>query len=152
MNANILDQKLMALRKQEQEVRKQLINHLREIHRRELWKKLGYKSITEFCKKTLPYDEFQRREILIEIGAIITNAQMKDSDPRVQKRIESLKAWRKAKAAKADIAPFIIFSNKTLMVLAKEKPKTIKDLNDIPRLGPKRIELYGKEILRCLES
>jgi superfamily II DNA helicase RecQ len=120
------------------------------MQKRQLWKTLGFKSMKDFCTKELGYEVFETREILIGAGVIITSAQLSDSDPAIQKRIETLKAWRKQKASALKLSAFLILSNRTLMAIAKENPESTEALGQISGVGPKKIENYGGEILDCL--
>jgi len=83
---------------------------------------------------------------------ILTMAQMKDADPKVQKRIDTLKVWRRKASKENAISAFVVFPNRTLMEIAKENPKSIDDLYEINGLGDKRIASYGKAILKCLRN
>jgi ATP-dependent DNA helicase RecQ len=66
-------------------------------------------------------------------------------------RMEVLRDWRKTYADSLDLPAFVVFSNKTLYHLVHTNPRTLTALEDIHGLGPKKIETFGPQLLRCLE-
>jgi superfamily II DNA helicase RecQ len=150
MTDQAIEQSLTELRLREMDVRQELIEHIRKVQKRGLWKSQGCRSIKEFCMKILDFTEIETREVLVGAGVIMTSAQLSDSDPAIQKRIDTLKEWRKQKASAMKLSAFLILSNRTLMTIAKENPVSTEALVQIPGVGPKKIENYGDEILRCL--
>jgi len=61
-----------------------------------------------------------------------------------------LKNWRKEKAYKEKIKPYIIFSDTSLISICNSKPKTLDELLEIKGVGTKKIENYGHEILELI--
>ena len=61
-----------------------------------------------------------------------------------------LKQWRKARAYKENIRPYIIFSDATLISICNTKPKTLDELVEIRGVGEKKIRDYGDEILKII--
>ncbi len=64
---------------------------------------------------------------------------------------ESLKKWRKEKAYKERIKPYIIFSDTSLIAISNSKPKNLDELLEIRGVGSKKIEAYGKDLLNIIE-
>lgn len=64
---------------------------------------------------------------------------------------EVLKNWRKDKAYKERIKPYIIFSDASLIAISNGKPKTLDELLEIRGVGIKKIEAYGKELLNLIK-
>lgn len=64
----------------------------------------------------------------------------------------ALKKWRKEKATKLDCPAFVIFSDKTLIDLAKKNPGTIEELKYIYGIGDSKLEKYGWDILATLKT
>lgn len=73
-------------------------------------------------------------------------------DPAAQKIQAALKKWRKKTAQEDDVPPYIIFGDKTLNDIASKKPSAIDELYSISGLGDRKIEQYGKVILKIVES
>ncbi len=63
---------------------------------------------------------------------------------------ERLREWRYKLAQKQATAPFIIAHDKHLRAVAGLKPKTIQELLTVPGFGPKKVETYGKDILKIV--
>lgn len=61
-----------------------------------------------------------------------------------------LKLWRKEKAYRERIKPYIIFSDSTLIELVNKKPKDKEELMAIRGMGEKKFERYGKEVLELI--
>ncbi|WP_238915153.1 DNA helicase RecQ [Clostridium sp. YIM B02555] len=73
-------------------------------------------------------------------------------EPLLNKELfEALKKWRKEKAYKERIKPYIIFSDTSLIAISNSKPKTIEELLEIRGVGIKKIEAYGKELLNIVQ-
>jgi ATP-dependent DNA helicase RecQ len=65
---------------------------------------------------------------------------------------EALKKWRKEKAYKERIKPYIIFSDTSLIAISNSKPKTLDELLEIRGVGTKKIEAYGNELLNIIQN
>ncbi|MFT8348099.1 DNA helicase RecQ [Clostridium saccharoperbutylacetonicum] len=74
-------------------------------------------------------------------------------EPILNKELfEALRKWRKDKAYKERIKPYIIFSDTSLIAISNSKPKTIDELLEIRGVGIKKIEAYGKELLNIIQG
>ncbi len=65
-------------------------------------------------------------------------------------RFNALKAWRAEIAAEHNLPAYIVFHDATLAEMARERPATLDDLAGISGVGAKKLEAYGREILRLL--
>lgn len=63
-----------------------------------------------------------------------------------------LKLWRRERASKENIKPYIIFSDSSLIEIANNIPNTIEELLSIRGVGEKKVQKYGEEILRIINS
>ncbi|HMN68058.1 MAG TPA: HRDC domain-containing protein, partial [Bdellovibrionales bacterium] len=70
--------------------------------------------------------------------------------PEAEARALILREWRKRFAKERDVPAFIVFSDRTLRDLANKNPASLDELGDIYGLGPSKIELFGRELLREL--
>jgi len=68
-------------------------------------------------------------------------------DPAVLERFESLRRWRKERAAARDVEPDVLISNSTLMAIARRAPATLETLHAIEDLGECQFEEFGAELL-----
>lgn len=76
----------------------------------------------------------------------------KNSTPQIlssqeEQVFQSLKAWRKAKAAELDLPAFVIFNDKTLRDLAQRQPRTLDELRKIYGIGEAKLEKFGWDLL-----
>ena len=60
---------------------------------------------------------------------------------------ETLRAWRKAEAAKTGKPAFIVFSDSALAALVQAAPQTLSDLLRVSGFGPDKTERYGADIV-----
>jgi ATP-dependent DNA helicase RecQ len=67
-------------------------------------------------------------------------------------RFAALKAWRAAVARKHNVPAYVVFHDATLAEMAKAAPETLAALAGIGGVGAKKLEAYGREILRVLGS
>ena len=67
-----------------------------------------------------------------------------------QERFEALKAWRSEVAREHGLPAYVIFQNSTLAEMARLLPGDLAELGDVSGVGAKKLEAYGREILRVL--
>lgn len=60
---------------------------------------------------------------------------------------QELKEWRKATAATAKIPAFVVFTDSTLLAIAKNMPQTVAELLAIPGIGKQKLQLYAAQVL-----
>ncbi len=68
------------------------------------------------------------------------------------KLLDKLKAWRLKRAAADQMPAYIIAHNAFLDELAMRKPANTQQLLAVKGFGPRKVELYGEEILQVLAS
>ena len=69
-----------------------------------------------------------------------------------QERYDMLRLWRNERARDLGYEAFMIASNSHLLSVAKSAVETPDDLLKIKGFGPKKVELYGEEIVALLNS
>ncbi|MGA7179836.1 MAG: DNA helicase RecQ [Thiobacillaceae bacterium] len=62
----------------------------------------------------------------------------------------SLRAWRRETANEKGIPAYVILHDSTLREIATRKPATLEELADIAGMGVKKLETYGREVLRVV--
>jgi ATP-dependent DNA helicase RecQ len=60
---------------------------------------------------------------------------------------DKLRAWRRKLADAQGVPPFVIFHDSTLRELARLRPRSEQALSEIPGIGARKLERYGREIL-----
>jgi ATP-dependent DNA helicase RecQ len=84
--------------------------------------------------------------------AASTAAALPTLDAEAQARLEALKAWRTEVAREHDLPAYLIFPNSTLHELAARAPSSLDEVAAINGVGAKKLEAYGREILRVLDQ
>ena len=63
-----------------------------------------------------------------------------------------LRNWRKDRALKEGIKPYIIFSDSTLIQISNVVPKNKEELLSIRGMGEKKYEKFGEELLNIIND
>ena len=71
-------------------------------------------------------------------------------EPGAQMRFAALKAWRAEVAREHNLPAYIVFHDAVLAAMAREQPATLDELAGISGVGAKKLDAYGREILRVL--
>ena len=91
-------------------------------------------------------------------GKTTTTSRGKDKPPPLPldddglARFEALKAWRAEVAREHNLPAFVVFHDATLAEMAQTVPDSLAALGEISGVGAKKLEAYGREILRVLGS
>jgi superfamily II DNA helicase RecQ len=68
-------------------------------------------------------------------------------------RVEgALRGWRMHEARRRGVPAFRIFSDKTLVAIAKQRPRTAQELLLISGIGIAAVEKYGHQIYRLVND
>ncbi len=73
-------------------------------------------------------------------------------DDAATERFMALKAWRAEVAREHNLPAYVVFHDATLAEMARERPATLDALAGISGVGATKLEKYGREILRVLDS
>jgi ATP-dependent DNA helicase RecQ len=73
-------------------------------------------------------------------------------DDAGEARFESLKSWRAEVAREHNLPAYIVFHDATLAEMAQVAPASLDALAQISGVGAKKLEAYGREILRVLNG
>jgi superfamily II DNA helicase RecQ len=65
---------------------------------------------------------------------------------------ELLKRWRLQRALKERVPPYIIAHNTVLSAVAAERPQSLKQLAGLSGFGPRKVELFGSDIIDIVQS
>jgi DNA helicase-2/ATP-dependent DNA helicase PcrA len=58
--------------------------------------------------------------------------------------------WRARTAAAARVPAYVVFTDATLTALAERQPSSTEGLIDIAGIGPRKLGLYGQQVLRIV--
>ena len=81
-----------------------------------------------------------------------TPAAAAELDLVSQQRFAALKAWRGEVAREHNLPAYVVFHDATLAAMAREQPSSLDELAGISGVGAKKLEAYGREILRVLDA
>jgi ATP-dependent DNA helicase RecQ len=65
---------------------------------------------------------------------------------------EALRAWRREEARRQSVPPYVIFADRTLADLARERPATLDALTRIGGVGQVKLARYGAAVLEVLRA
>jgi ATP-dependent DNA helicase RecQ len=91
-------------------------------------------------------------------GSTGKTTRSKDKPPPVPldapgtERFSALKAWRAEVAKEHGLPAYVIFHDATLAEMARSQPASLDELAQISGVGAKKLEAYGREILRVLDT
>ena len=73
-------------------------------------------------------------------------------DEQALRRFDALKAWRAEVAREHNLPAFVVFHDATLAQMARECPDGLDALAGVSGVGAKKLQAYGKDILRVLQT
>ena len=73
-------------------------------------------------------------------------------DASAQTRFDALKSWRAGVAAEHNLPAYVIFHDATLAAIAQLNPQSLSDLESVSGLGAKKLDTYGRAVLRAIEA
>jgi ATP-dependent DNA helicase RecQ len=65
---------------------------------------------------------------------------------------EYLREWRRSVAKEMGMASFVVLHDSSLDEICRRQPKSIPELLQVPGIGEKKAETYGRDILAALEK
>ena len=131
-------------RMNEMTAREQILSRLKRLN-------LGARATRLLCEDELDYSVTETRQILIEMGLVITTADLTSPDPVVRLRIEKLKSWRRACAQTQGLPAYRVLSNRALLGVASRSVARPADLATVAGVGPKTLEAYGGQLVELLK-
>jgi DNA helicase-2/ATP-dependent DNA helicase PcrA len=63
---------------------------------------------------------------------------------------DELRRWRSERAKDQGVPAYVVFHDATLAAIAERRPRDRAGLAGISGIGPKKLELYGDDVLRIL--
>ncbi|GAA1484730.1 DNA helicase RecQ [Brachybacterium fresconis] len=67
-----------------------------------------------------------------------------------RERFEALRRWRTAVAKEKQIAPYMVFSDATLVGIVQTRPESVAALGTVSGVGAKKLTEYGEDVLGVL--
>ena len=73
-------------------------------------------------------------------------------DAAATARFAALKAWRAEVAREHNLPAYVVFHDATLAEMARQVPDSLAAMASVSGVGAKKLEAYGRDILRVLEG
>jgi len=65
---------------------------------------------------------------------------------------EALRAWRLERSRADGVPAYVVLSNATVAEIASARPRNPRELSRISGIGPTKLDRYGEDILRIVNS
>ena len=110
----------------------------------------GYVNLKEGTYSML---KLNKKSMDILLGKQKVMFLLKEDEKPINKELfERLKVWRRIKANKENVKPYIIFSDSSLIEIVNILPKNLEELKEIRGVGEKKLEKYGEEIIDIINN
>ena len=117
--------------------------------------KYGVLYLTEYGRRIL----FNRSEIRLPVEFKQQLGLRKKASSRTVMPVSSydkelamkIKAWRRKKADEENVAPYVIFGDRTLIEIAKAKPHNIEELMQCYGIGQAKAQKYGPALIQIID-
>jgi ATP-dependent DNA helicase RecQ len=104
---------------------------------------------------TVPTGTTRRRRPRVTLNPEII-ARVQPAEPRAPDATSELRdylrEWRRKIAKEQGVAAFVVMHDASLEELCQAPPRTLADILEITGFGQRKVEMYGKQILRALEE
>ncbi|MBE5996801.1 MAG: hypothetical protein E7240_05525 [Lachnospiraceae bacterium] len=80
------------------------------------------------------------------------NELMAEMDEEDRALFEKLRVLRKEMAIEKSVAPYVIFSNRTLAAMCEKLPVTLEELRELPGVGKRNSAQYGERFLEVIRD
>jgi DNA helicase-2/ATP-dependent DNA helicase PcrA len=79
-------------------------------------------------------------------------AAKKQAVPSGDPLFERLRTWRRDRAAADGVPPYVVFHDKTLVLIAEARPTSSAALRSISGVGPAKVDRYADDLLAVITS
>jgi ATP-dependent DNA helicase RecQ len=83
-------------------------------------------------------------------GSSLKGAAPIPLDEGGERLFQALRAWRLERARSDGLSPYIVAYDRTLRLVARERPRDLEALGAIPGLGASKALKYGPELLEVI--
>lgn len=109
----------------------------------EIWDASG----TEMTMKLAKEKEKETKTTKRKKAGVVASLAEKDTA-----LFENLRVLRKAIATEEKVPPYMVFSDKTLVMMSAKKPSSIEEMLDINGVGQFKLEKYGEKFLQEIQK
>ncbi len=113
----------------------------------------GAFKLTENCRLLLRGEQRLRLRQSTQLSSKLDHADATTEIPEsLQALWQQLRELRKQLASEQKVPPYIIFNDATLKELLHEQPQSLSEMAQIPGVGERKLQLYGKVFLAVLQG
>ena len=115
----------------------------------------GALKLTDRCRPLLKGDEtLQLRKQRKAASERKTGRAAGETGVRAVDRplFEALREFRRQLAEQQGLPPYVILHDRSLHEICRQRPGRLDDLQSIPGIGSRKLELYGAELLRIMQQ
>ena len=111
----------------------------------------GALKMTPDCKpllngaKELLLRKFERSSKVVKSKTTKPGTELQAADTPL---FEALRLHRKQLAQEQGVPPYVILHDKTLAAICEQRPDSIEELELIPGIGARKLELYGEDLIQ----
>jgi len=98
-------------------------------------------------KKSKPVPQVRARFLGANLGE--SSEPSRDFDPALA---DYLREWRRSIARENKIPAYVVLHDSTLEELCRRRPKSLRQLMQVPGIGERKADVYGAEILQALRN
>jgi superfamily II DNA helicase RecQ len=149
MQKNMMD-RILELRLKEIDLQNEMVECLRNLDATGDWRNSGLRTLRDFCAKELGWGQETIRTMMIALGKIVPTEKLIAKDPAATARLHALIKWRAEKRIESGVAAYRILTNRTILAIADQNPKSVGQLEGISGVGPKKLTQFGDDVLRVL--
>ncbi|MEJ2660154.1 MAG: helix-turn-helix domain-containing protein, partial [Desulfobacteraceae bacterium] len=137
----------LAVETDNKEIRRKILDAVKLLNEETAVKRAAVRS----CREGFSPDQYLRALSAASLQPVTARAKTPaivytEADVGHPELFESLRQWRKEKAAEENVAHFQVLHQKTLVQIAVHLPDSLPDLKKIKGIGPRLAERYGDEI------
>ena len=111
-------------------------------------KGMGFLNSNEQIKMKLAKERLKEKSKKITGTSRSSTGKTAVLDDKSKALFEDLRLLRKKLAAKQGVPPYVVFSDKTLILMSSIKPSDLSELSEISGVGDFKLEKYGEIFLR----
>lgn len=112
----------------------------------------GMEALRKRAVIRLPIDFRAKRAVQSFPKPAKAYSSLSAGDTAGERIAKALKEWRRKTADRLNVAPYIVFGDKTLLDIAAKKPVTRGALSACYGIGDRKIETFGDDVIKIVRS
>jgi ATP-dependent DNA helicase RecQ len=105
-----------------------------------------------YAEVKLRQPAIRKRDAGVAPGSSPARRGAVDDGPYDRQLFETLRTWRRGEAQERGVPPSVIFSDRTLRDLARQRPTTLYELRGVYGIGDAKLEAFGSALVELLSD